>query len=61
MNPFVQKAVRAPWDGEGISDLQLSILSRSIRKGQVPADTLSENDYIRAVDMEPGWNEKRRF
>ncbi|MBI0398904.1 TPR end-of-group domain-containing protein [Cyclobacterium marinum] len=61
LNPFVQKAVRAPWDGEGISDLQLSILSRSIRKGQVPADTLSENDYIRAVDMEPGWNEKEEI
>lgn len=61
LNPFVQKALQVPREAESISDLQLSILSRSIRKGQVPADTLSENDYIRALEMESGWNEKEEI
>ncbi|WP_339903528.1 hypothetical protein [uncultured Cyclobacterium sp.] len=61
LNPFVQKAIMAPRNVESIADLELSILSRSIRKGRVPADTLSENDYIRALEMEPGWNEKEEI
>lgn len=46
---------------ENISDLQLSILSRSIRKGEVSADTLSEKDYVRALEMEPGWAEREEL
>tara|TARA_R110001592_G_scaffold9215_1_gene49094 strand:- start:4558 stop:6096 length:1539 start_codon:yes stop_codon:yes gene_type:complete len=41
-----------------VSNLQLSILARSVRAGTVPADTLSEKDYIRALNREPGWTEK---
>lgn len=61
LNPFILTAVQAPVKEKGIADLQLSILSRSIRKGEVPADTLSEGDYIRALDMEPSWVEKEEL
>jgi|GEM_PF-2494927 len=46
---------------DDVSNLHLSILSRNIRLGSVPADTLSEKDYIRALDMEPGWPEKEEI
>lgn len=45
----------------GISDIQLSILARNIRQGQVGADTLSERELAWAISREPGWKEQEQL
>ncbi len=48
-------------NGEGMTDLELSVLSRQIRIGKKPVSALSEADYARAIAMEPGLEEKERL
>ncbi|MEX2511969.1 MAG: hypothetical protein WD398_03605 [Cyclobacteriaceae bacterium] len=43
------------------SELELSILSRKIRIGELEPVKLSEAAYARVIDMEPGWGEKEEL